>query len=326
MSISSLGFLSLLTIATVQFDVQPIAPATVVENSSVAPQMPNSRFVQVRLDSSVIVPTAFQGDVVEAVIQISSRKESIQVADYWPKTEMYTTVVGYKLVAENSDHMQRMSLNAVGGYPGIVSANGNTYQHEIDQRAVQYEEEPAKKLLTASGTVGRRTGVYFKLRSTPQMVLEGSRTFVLLLEVPQSWRGDVLEVEMVAYGKGSDNPSKKSKQVGRNRFLVAVYSDGDIAAAESAMRFVQQQSKLRQVANYFADKVEHKSFPSPIHRLGQVLDIYEPIIPSDYLEKWLFGQSGSQPPSALPVDLRVAMLDYADQRTQLESLSGAIIR
>lgn len=317
------GFSSL---ATVSFDVQPIVPATPVATSMVQPQIPGSRFVQVRLDINSMVPPEFRGEVVESVVQVSTRSDWVQVADYWPKTELGTNVQGSVEVAQDLDQQREAAIQGAAGYLGIGSARGHAFFQENLKLNVQYNQQPPMHLLTAAGTMDRRSGAYFKMRSTPQAVLEGSRTFELMLEVPQSWRGDILEVRMNAYGTKAQKKSAKHQAVGEGRFLIAVYADGDIEAAEMAMRFVQQQSHLREVADRFSKEVDRTMFPSPMHKLGKALDIYEPRIPRNYLDQWIFGREPQQPISQLPVDLRVAMLDYAEMKLGMELLaSGGII-
>jgi hypothetical protein len=314
------------SLATVSFDVQPIVPATPVVTSSVQPQIPGSRFVQVRLDINSMVPPEFRGEVVESVVQVSTRSDWVQVADYWPKTELATPVQGSMEVAQNMDQQRESAIQGAVGYLGIGSATGHAFFQENLKLNVQYNQQPPMHLLTAAGTMDRRSGAYFKMKSTPQAILEGARTFELMLEVPQSWRGDILEVRMNAYGTKAQKKSAKHQGVGEGRFLIAVYADGDVEAAEMAMRFVQQQSHLREVADRFAKEVDRTMFPSPMHKLGRALDIYEPRIPRNYLDQWIFGREAQQPIAQLPVDLRVAMLDYSEMKLGMELLaSGGII-
>ena len=321
----SSAFLLAIVVASsaVQFDVQTIAPAVNVVSDIVPRQMPESRLVQVKLEVSTIVPSEFQGSFEEAMLKIVTRQPSVQIADYWPRTEMYSPVITPITVAEDYDRMRQASIQGAGGYPGFGAAQGQASFHDNLRRDVQYEQRPSMQLLTAAGTIDRRSGVYFKLRSTPQSVLEGSRSFVLTLEVPLTWRGDVLEFQAIAYGQknSESNHHHHRKVLGQERFLVAIYADGDSEAAERAMAFVHQQSKLRYVAQQFAENIEKRAYPTPVHKLGKALDIYAPPVPTDYLAQWIFGTAKNQPNARLPVDLRVAMLDFIDSRTAIESLA-----
>ncbi len=322
-STSFLLTLAITSFAAVQFDVQPLVPAIDVAMESVARQMPASRFVQIRFDVSTIVPPEFHGIFEEAMIKVVTRKPSVQVADFWPRTEMYSSITTPLSITEDYERIRQASIQGAGGYSGIAAANGHANFHDELKRNVLYQQQPPMQLLTAAGTIDRRCGVYFKLRSTPQASLEGSRTYMLTLEVPNAWRGDVLEFHAVAYGRKHAESNQSRKQIGEERFLIAVYNNGDLEAAEYAMTFIQQQSKLRNTANQFASTIAKRAYPTPVHKLGQVLDIYEPSIPNDYLNEWIFGSVTEQPNRRLPVDLRVAMLDFIDSRAVIELLAGS---
>ncbi len=307
----------------VQFDVQPLVPAIELAADSLLRQMPESRLVQIKLDISTIVPPEFEGTLDETTIKLITRKAFVQVADYWPRTEMYSSITTPLSVAEDYDRVRQAAIQGAAAYPGLGSASGHAYFHDNLRRDVHYEQQAPMQLLSAAGTFDRRGGVYFKLRSTPHVALEGSRSFLLTLEVPTTWRGDVLEFQAVAYGRKNAESNHGRKQIGDDRFMIAVYNEGDGEAAEYAMKFVQQQSKLRNVARQFATTIEKRAYPTPVHKLGQVLDIYEPLVPDHYLDEWMFGSATKQPNSRLPVDLRVAMLDFIDGRSCIESLAGS---
>jgi hypothetical protein len=275
------------------------------------------------LDISTIVTHGFQGVVDEATIKIHTHRPMVQVADFWPRTEMYTQVTTPVSVYEDHDRLKHAWLQGAGGYPGIGSVQGQAYMHDRLNRDVQFQQAPPMQLLSAAGTLNRRSGVFFKLRSTPQATLEGLRSYFITLEVPTAWRGDILEVQAVAYGRFESESQPSMKELGESRFWVAVYRDGDAEAASYALAFARQQDKLRQIASQNNAKIKKQAFPTPVHRLGHALDIYEPLVSTNYLDDWMFGDTSRQPNGLLPVDVRVAMLDFIDSRAIMERMSMA---
>ncbi len=325
-NLSVLGLLAIANISlagVVEFDSQPASPAIPVSSPTIATLLPNSQHVQVKLDISLIVANGFQGTVDEANIKIHTHRPLVQVADFWPRTEMYSQVTTPVSVYEDHDRLKHAWIQGAGGYPGIGSAQGQAYMHDRLNRDVQFQQAPPMQLLSAAGTLNRRSGVYFKLRATPQATLEGMRSFFVTLEVPSSWRGDILEVQSVAYGKMDADSSQSTKELGESRFWVAVYRDSDSEAANYAIAFAQQQNKLRLVASQLNAKINKQAYPTPVHRLGHALDIYEPLVSTNYLEDWMFGETTRQPNGLLPVELRVAMLDFMDSRAIMEKMSAA---
>ena len=108
---------------------------------------------------------------------------------------------------------------------------------------------------------------------------------------------------------------------------MALYQEFDENAANTATRYVRQQENLKQFAKTYARTIEQRSYPTPIHKLGAKLDIYEPSIPQQWLESLVYQQGVSYNMtklSHLPVDVRVAIMNYLDQKHLMESLSGTI--
>jgi hypothetical protein len=318
LAISRISFASV-----VEFDIQPASPAVLVSPPNIAAQLPESQHVQVKLDISTIVTNGFQGVVDEATIKIHTHRPMVQVADFWPRTEMYSQVTTPVSVYEDHDRLKHAWIQGVGGYPGIGSAQGQAYMHDRLNRDVQFQQAPPMQLLVAAGTLNRRSGVYFKLRSTPQATLEGLRSFLITLEVPTAWRGDILEIQTVAFGRRGPESEQSMKELGESRFWVAVYRDGDTEAANYALAFAQQQNKLRLIAHQYNAKIKKQAYPTPVHRIGHALDMYEPLVATNYLDDWMFGDTSRQPNGLLPVELRVAMLDFIDSRAIMERMSRA---
>ena len=71
-------------------------------------------------------------------------------------------------------------------------------------------------------------------------------------------------------------------------------------------------------------QVIDRSLPTVWHKIGAALDVVEPCIQDDYLSQVIFGAADPQfngGTGRLPVDLRVAVLDYWEHRTQLLKLA-----
>jgi hypothetical protein len=176
------------------------------------------------------------------------------------------------------------------------------------------------ELLTAAGTLGRRTGVYFKLKRSPQTALEGDRTFSVILEVPESWRGDLVEVTTEAYSQDGS----RTKRIAHARYIMAIYVEGDAVAAQVSNGYVRMEQHLRRVASHHAHEIDRRSHPTPLHRIAGALEFLEPQIPSQWLSETIFGHQGMYPSGdyqRLPVDVRVAILDYLDQKQAMETLA-----
>lgn len=319
-SIDSIGF------GQVAFDVNPMAPARESSSIGLMNQLPNSRMVDVQLDVSALFAPGDAAVITEYTVRIISRHEDVQVADYSPRTEMQSDVFGPMQISQEGDRVREAAIRGAGGYPGVGSAQGYAYYHDNSHETVHYAKKPSMELVNAAGTLERRRGVYFKVRQSSQTTLEGARPFRIVFEVPNSWRADLLDVTIEAAGLENSH-SKRPRVLSTQQFVVALYQEFDENAANAATRYIRQQENLKQFAKTYARTIEQRSYPTPIHKLGAKLDIYEPSIPQQWLETLVYQQGVSYnltKLSHLPVDVRVAIMNYLDQKHLMESMSGTI--
>ena len=319
-SIDSIGF------GQVAFDVNPMAPARESSSIGLMNQLPNSRMVDVQLDVSALFVPGDAAVITEYTVRIISRHEDVQVADYSPRTEMQSDVFGPMQISQEGDRVREAAVRGAVGYPGVGSGQGYAYYHDNSHETVHYAKKPSMELVNAAGTLERRRGVYFKVRQSSQTTLEGARPFRIVFEVPNSWRADLLDVTIEAAGLENSH-SKRPRVLSTQQFVVALYQEFDENAANAATRYIRQQENLKQFAKTYARTIEQRSYPTPIHKLGAKLDIYEPSIPQQWLETLVYQQGVSYNLtrlSHLPVDLRVAIMNYLDQKHLLESMSGTI--
>ena len=315
---SSIGF------GQVAFDVNPLAPARETNTIGLTNQLPGSRMVDVQLDVSALFTPGDSAVITEYTVRIVSRHEDVQVADFSPRTEMQSDVFGALQVNSNQDRVREAAIRGLGGYPGVGSAQGYAYYHDNNNETVHYAKKPALEMVNASGTLERRRGVYFKVRQSSQNTLEGARPFRVVFEVPASWRADLLDVTIEAAGFEHDG-AKRQRVLSTQQFVVAVYQEFDEHAARVATNYVKHQESLKQFAKTYARTIEQRNFPTPIHKLGAKLDMYEPCIPKQWLESLVYQQGVSYnltKLAPLPVDVRVAVMNYLDQKHLMETMSG----
>jgi hypothetical protein len=140
-----------------------------------------------------------------------------------------------------------------------------------------------------------------------------------------------MQVSMHAVGQ---NASSRMQTLGHSRLWMTVHQVGDQAAAAQAQRYVTQERALRALAAASQKQIEEKSLPTIWHKVGAALDVVDPKIPTDFMTQVLFGASqpkGLQYPrfdqatNRLPVDVRVAILDYWEQREAILKLASGTI-
>lgn len=311
----------------VTFDAPAIAVAEPVNPAVVELPTMGGELVRLRFAVSSRTAPQFRGRVSELIAEIENSQHTMRVVDYWPKIEVYSEIDGTIAVERQQHKDDNFKFNVSGAYEpfarGQVHGDFHTRQ-SVDER---FAKKPPLQLVTSSGTMGRGYGVFYKFRSGPLPVADSGYEVALLVEVPSGWRADMLHVTLRAVGVGSSSTlTTRPEELGSARLWMAVHRADDQVAARHAQRYVAQEQSLRALAAQKQKQIDSRSFPTVFHRVGAALDVIDPRIPSDYLARVLFGPAESyfnEATNRLPVDLRVAILDYWDQRQTLMSLSRA---
>lgn len=318
-------------LAVVGFDAPAISVAEPVNPAVVNTPLTGGKLIRVRIPVSTFLSPEFVGTVNEYVIEIECPQQTMRVVDFWPKTELYSNVQGTVSVDSNYHKDSHLAFKLSGGYEPFVRGNASgEFNEKIDSHQ-QYQRKPPMQVLTSAGTVRRGFGVFYKFRPGPVPQLEGEREVAILFEVSANWRADLMQVSMHAVGQ---NGSSRLQTLGHSRLWMTVHQEGDQAAAAQAQRYVIQERSLRALATASQKQIEEKSLPTIWHKVGAALDVVDPKIPTDFMTQILFGVSQpkslqhprfDQATNRLPVDLRVAILDYWEQREAILQLANGTV-
>ena len=310
----------------VSFDAPAIVVAEPLDPTASTAPTTGGTLLRIRMPVSTLVQPSFRGQIEEFVVEVDSPSRALRVLDFWPKTEVYSHIDGTIAVENYAHKNQNFAFKVSGAYEpfGRGAATGDFQQHQ--QTEARYQQRPPMQLLTSSGTIGRGYGVFYKFRPGAVPVLEGDREIAMLVEAPAGWRGDLLHISMRAVAAGASAYAPHELQVvGSTEMWTAVHRAGDAQAAQAARRFTATEQTVRRLAVANREHIQHRSFPTVFHKVGAALDVVEPKIPDDFLKQILFNlnpQYFDTATSRLPVDLRVAALDYWDERAKLLHLAS----
>ncbi len=309
--------------AAVNFDAPAIVVAEPINPDVVEWPTLGGDLVRLRVPLSTFQSPEFRGEISEYIVEIESPYQTIRVIDFWPKNEVYSDIEGNVNVESTKQADNNLNFQLSGAYEPLGRGSVQGDFHNKSNTQESYQRKPPMQILTSSGTIGRGYGVFFKFRPGPLPVMEGVRDVAILAEVPRGWRADMLQVTMRAVG--SSAYSNRPQTVGETRLWMTTNREGDVAAGEQAKRYVTQERALRSLAASSQARVQDKSLPTFWHKLGASLEVIDPKIPNDYLQQIIFGSTNKYYDNAttnrLPVDLRVAILDYWDVRDSLVGLA-----
>jgi len=313
----------------VRFDLSPVAVATPVEPAETATPVPGHRLVQLSLQLSTMLGPD-QEPVESLRVTIRSTDEAVRVADYAPRTELRSRTSGEIEVQQTVETNKHVGLTAAGQYGKMVEASlgGDLGQKDIE--TLKFKRVAPLHLVAASGTIDRGRGVCFKLRATATQVLEGDRAFMLTLAVPAAWQGGLLEVDVVAERPHRPFPGmdRESQTVGRDLFTVATFTPEDAALRAAAMKLVNAEADLRAIATEYQEAIRRETKPNLWQHVAAAFDLQRPPLDPSWLSRVLRGEIDSRLQRdlrRLPVDVRVAILDYSDARRRFLQ-SGVTVR
>ena len=222
-------------------------------------------------------------------------------------------------VKQSQEETHSLGISLSGSYGHFARGNIGTDHGTKNVNTTEFKRHAAVEAVTATGTINRGRGVYFKLRWTAQQVLEGEKVFQLTLRVPPSWHGSLIDVSVVAQAEHRKFGAwgQEIKTLGLANFVVATYLVGDREAETRAKELADAEETLRQLARQHRVKTPVNSLPSMLRHVARKLDL-EPSEPSgDWIGRLLLDRADpylDETITKLPMPIRIAAIDYTDVR------------
>lgn len=238
----------------VRFDVPQVVEATIPQSAQSAPDQNGDLLVDVELTLSVIVDSLTAPRIDQLLVEVTPRSGWAMVTDYAPRTELASDYSGGIEVQRTDETTRNVAMAIDGRYPPIAGGSLTATQGDRNTAMMKYNRVAPMHLIAASGTTRRGRGVYFKFRSTDQQIIEGDRVVRMTLQVPQSWRGELIEVMITGDSHRSGFPAgvatltglqSKPQRVGVGRFLVAAYRSDSPEARQAARQLADAEAVMR---------------------------------------------------------------------------------
>lgn len=329
----------------ISFDLPSTAVATPVTpidaRASVAYGAAETVEVNLRLSSLVCGSELPRID--RWIVRCVPRSSTWQVVDYAPRTETATEFAGPIQVKQTDEETTAFGLSTdaapINFHGAFAGAKGHVGfdQAEKQGTATQYEKHAPLHAVTASGTIERGRGVYYKLSWTSTQILEGEKEFKIQFAVPEGMRAGLMDVSVVAVGKPNSRNAVagafaqmpmlgddgQMQALGEGRFVVAVHAEGDPVAWKAAQAMADVEASLREQAKGIRAKSPAKSLSSLIRHVAARFDVDSVDVHGDWIDRVVFGNADPHTDPVirkLPTELRVAALDYCDARRKIQTL------
>jgi hypothetical protein len=198
----------------------------------------------IRVESSEASAASSQGGTagLSSSAEIWASKRPV-IVDYLPKT-MHEALTSKVTSEKSTERSAALGINLSGKYELLTLPGPSAGIGQKKTSSVKYELLPPLETVAASGTLLRGSSVFFKIKSTPRNLLEGTREYALVLSVPTIWRADYLRISCQSEGIRRGIVSTFDEQIpcGQREFLVSLYLDGDEAARQIAENFARREA------------------------------------------------------------------------------------
>lgn len=229
----------------VQFDMPYTIACRDVSSTEFTAANPGQKLVELKLPVSALLVAGEERDVLQFLIRIDTPQGKINIVDYLPKTSHDSALAGPITIQNTKEQNASLGINFSGKYEIISAVGPSAGIGQKKSSCVKYDLLPPLETVAASGTLNRGGSVFFKLKSSPRNLLEGSRELALVVRVPTSWRCDYLRVRCEAEGiqRGMVSTFDETRRSGQREFLVAAYLEGDEEAQRSAETFARRDAE-----------------------------------------------------------------------------------
>ncbi len=307
----------------VGFDTSNVLSCLDITDDEFRKLHPGERLIEANFEISAMLVSGTDSDLLQFTYQIHSPSRSMQVADYSPRTEMHSSYATNISMEEKKEKNANAGLHAAGNYDFIVRSSADASLGSKSTTTTRYEKHPDQEVLLSSGTVHRNTGVYYKLQATRQTTLLGSKEFTIQFRVPENWRGGFVHLHTTARGmrRGVVSQLNEELTIAATHFTIALFLAGDLTAKVSATRFADSRESLLKTARDQEEAIKKNSYPTAIDKLGNLLAISKPRIPTDWLSQVMGTGNLESYSFRLPRETRMAAKDYLSAREQLLTLS-----
>lgn len=289
---------------------------------------PGDKLIEVKLGISSLLQAGKEQDLAQYFIRLETPQRTMEVIDFLPKSARESLHGGNTVVTKNSETTLSLGINITGHYQAVTGTAVTPGVSQKNGTSVKYELLPPLETVTASGTILRGRGVYFKLKSSERNLLEGERDFAVIVRVPSGWRGDYLHVRCEAEGiaRGLVSSLDQRQLCGQRDFLIALYLEGDAEARRAAEALSQAEVHLRNVAHVKNKEIQQRAAPSLSMQLGLSSGPSPSVIPTDWQARLLFGHpSRASIPKKLPREVVQAAQEFRRSQQSLSQLSGWVV-
>ncbi len=265
------------------FDVDSRIEAIEIRAQDQAPPT-QSKLIQIPIQVSTDFDAKSRKELAQIRVDVQFLESGNTVQDYSPRTVTYTDIEGPISYEKHREKNANLGVNLSGSYEP-VRGSANVGLGQKNRTVERYQKLPEQKLLFATGTKNRRSGVYFKFLPSTQEASDAEKQIMIVAKVPQSWRIGLLRIQVEATGKRQLVPGfKEDYRIAAKSFDTVVFLSGDESALELASTF---ESVNRRVRNKISSDAHSNLVDSTLRDLRSIRFNNQPKFTTKDINRWL---------------------------------------
>ena len=298
---------------------------------TVTPVATNSNQVIVKLRLSALTNPVGNAQTQHWWIIARPEQPSMQVVDYAPRTETDCELSSGIDTKSSTEKTTSLGFGISFDYNHLANLRGASDQATKELETLQFKTKARRQAKIASGTINRGKGVYFKWMRTAEQVLDGEKEFQFTLQTPDRWRCGTICLTVIASGTDkqfnfqSASWQQNTKELQSQEFVIAIHREGDPKAAQAALELTEQEQRLRRIASDSEHSRDPLPWTKPLVDIGKKIEQVIKDTPShSWLDQLMHGSIDPHHDSViqkLPVETRVAILEYLEQRRHFLALN-----
>ena len=232
----------------IRFDVDSIIECRELTKSSDKKPVPSEgRLIQIPIIVSADIAHDMRKQLRQIRIDVQFLQRGNTIFDYSPQTTSFSKIQGVVNVEKHNEKNASLGLNVSGSHEPI-RGSANAGLGKKNRTSLRYQELPEKKLVSATGTLNRRSGVFFKFLKYSEVPWDSERSLSIIAQVPKNWRAGIARITVVAEANRSILPGfKESYTAVRKIFYVPFVQEGDREAFRLAHALNRQATKVHQL-------------------------------------------------------------------------------
>lgn len=306
----------------ISFDVGMLVPSRDITTDDFRKVFPGEKLLEAQITVSSLVNAAGSREPSEVVIRLESPNPRFQVHDYSPQTTLHSAIQGKISREHKSEKDASAQIHLAGRYDRLLGGDATAGIGKREATIEKYETLPEMEIVSASGTIRRGRGVYFRFKPSGQTALEGSKPLTLAFRVPADWRADTVRIDCTALAAESKFAGSGQKVVARQVFTVALFHEGDNEAHAAAYRYIRAEEQLGYQIGKQAAAIEKATRRSPLDQMHSLVsfNFNKPEDKASSVERF-WGLDEKQR-AKLPDSLNKAHQAYAHGLSRLRELSA----